>query len=141
MDPRPHNRPTRPFGEQSPSEVPEARDEAARNALDDAGGADGEPRRRRSRYHAVRRRNQPRDDERTMADLDEPRIAGAEAPVRTSRDESGAHPIGPPEDAIPPEDAGKARPGHPTESPRGFARFVTIAALVILAIIVWVVLF
>ncbi|MBN1237089.1 MAG: hypothetical protein JXB36_01235, partial [Gammaproteobacteria bacterium] len=34
------------------------------------------------------------------------------------------------------EEAMKGRPGHPEESPRGFARFVTIGAAIVLALIV-----
>jgi hypothetical protein len=106
------------------------------------------------------------DRERTANDVDERRALGVaegrprgvaeRRPIDVTRGRqtaegdygSGAVPVSPPresavvpEESIPPEEAGKARPGHPAESPRGFARFVTIAAIVILAIIAWVVLF
>lgn len=35
-------------------------------------------------------------------------------------------------------DAMTGRPGHPEESPRGFGRFVTIAAAIVIAVIVWI---
>jgi hypothetical protein len=150
MDPRPQNRPT--LRDQDPSDVRGARDEAEQDGLD---RADGEPRRRRSRYHAVRRRNRARDAraaEERAAEEEARKPALGATPVAPPNDPravdaartAGGVPqdaIDAPEDSIPPEEAGKARPGHPAESPRGFGRFVTIAALVILAIIVWVVLF
>ncbi|HEX5421208.1 MAG TPA: hypothetical protein VFY39_14535 [Gammaproteobacteria bacterium] len=40
-----------------------------------------------------------------------------------------------------PSEAGKAPPGHPAESPRGWGLLVTIVGLIIIAIIIWAVFF
>jgi hypothetical protein len=39
-----------------------------------------------------------------------------------------------------PSEAGKGPPGHPAESPRAWGVVVTVAALVLIALIVWAVL-
>lgn len=89
------------------------------------------PRRRRNRYRTARR-NRTRHAVAASAAAPEesrpaePEVAAFEGEASASR---------------PSREAGEGRSGHLEESPRTWAAFVTITALVFLALIIWIVVF
>jgi hypothetical protein len=121
MNPRLQDQETPGFGEEKDGELPKSGKKPQ---------ASESPRRRRNRYSTASRRNRAQHAAGTAAPEesrpDEGEVATFEGEAPASRA---------------PREGGEDRHSHPEESPRAWAKFVTIAALVFLALIIWVVVF